>query len=47
LQSLHIFGRRSFPIEIPRWRVHDLDTQDDWVRAELVHKALFTELKFT
>jgi pseudaminic acid cytidylyltransferase len=41
LQRVRLFDRRSCPIEIPRWRVHDIDTPDDWTRAELVHKALF------
>jgi N-acylneuraminate cytidylyltransferase len=25
---------------LPRWRVQDIDTEDDWVRAELMHKTL-------
>lgn len=25
---------------LPRWRVQDIDTEDDWKRAELMHKAL-------
>ena len=41
LKDVGIFDRRSYPLEIPRWRVHDIDTPDDWARAELVHKALF------
>jgi pseudaminic acid cytidylyltransferase len=40
LEGMRVFDRHSFPIEIPRWRVHDIDTQDDWERAELVYKAL-------
>lgn len=43
LEGVRVFGPRSFPIEIPRWRVHDIDTPDDWIRAELVHRALFPE----
>lgn len=35
-----IFGPRSAPLIIPRWRVQDIDTPDDWRRAE----ALFTAL---
>ena len=31
-----IFTERSTFIEIPRWRVHDLDTEEDWQRAERV-----------
>lgn len=27
-------------VEVPAWRVVDLDTEDDWARAELVHALL-------
>jgi pseudaminic acid cytidylyltransferase len=30
-------------LSIPNWRVVDIDTADDWVRAELLHKVLKTE----
>jgi N-acylneuraminate cytidylyltransferase len=43
LEGVRVFGPRSYPIEIPRWRVHDLDTPEDWIRAELVHRALFPD----
>ena len=36
LQNKHIFDRHSAPIIIPRWRVQDIDTQDDWERAEIL-----------
>jgi len=29
------------PLLIPRWYVNDIDTEEDWVRAELIYKALF------
>lgn len=32
-------------IEIPAWRVVDLDTEDDWARAELVHELVRAELR--
>ena len=35
-----IFGNRSKPIVIPRWRVQDIDTHDDWFRAELIFNQL-------
>ncbi|MBN1548064.1 MAG: pseudaminic acid cytidylyltransferase [Syntrophaceae bacterium] len=35
-----IFDHHSKPIKIPRWRVQDIDTQDDWKRAELVAAAV-------
>lgn len=36
-----LFGPRSVPILLPRWRVQDIDTEEDWVRAELIHRALY------
>lgn len=36
LENKRIFDRRSKPVMIPRWRVQDIDTQDDWVRAEIL-----------
>jgi N-acylneuraminate cytidylyltransferase len=43
LENVRIFDRRSKPVEIPRWRVHDIDAPEDWARAELVHAALFPQ----
>lgn len=40
LSNRPIFGIRSTVVELPRWRVHDIDTDDDWRRAELVWNAL-------
>ena len=28
------------PLLLPRWRVQDIDTEEDWKRAELLHAAL-------
>ena len=36
-----IFGPRSRPLLVPRWRVNDIDTEDDWHRAELLARALW------
>jgi N-acylneuraminate cytidylyltransferase len=36
LNSLQLFDRHSYPVRIPRWRVQDIDTEDDWKRAELL-----------
>jgi pseudaminic acid cytidylyltransferase len=44
LEERPIFGPRSTFIELPRWRVHDIDTPDDWQRAELVWRALHTDI---
>jgi N-acylneuraminate cytidylyltransferase len=35
LEGKRIFDAHSVPIRIPRWRVHDIDDPDDWIRAEL------------
>jgi pseudaminic acid cytidylyltransferase len=36
LEGRRIFDRNSMPLVIPRWRVQDIDTQDDWERAEML-----------
>lgn len=36
IQGKRIFGDRSKPILIPRWRVQDIDTPEDWERAEIL-----------
>jgi pseudaminic acid cytidylyltransferase len=36
LSGARIFDRHSTPVLIPRWRVQDIDTLDDWVRAEML-----------
>lgn len=41
LEDKRIFGRHSFPVVIPRWRVQDIDTEEDWKRAELIQQAIF------
>lgn len=43
LEGKRIFDRYSKPVVIPRWRVQDIDTLEDWFRAELIYKALFSE----
>lgn len=30
----------SKPLVLPRWRVQDIDTEDDWTQAELMRQAL-------
>ena len=35
-----IYMHDSRPVHLPRWRVQDIDTPDDWQRAELMHKML-------
>lgn len=36
LEDKRIFDRHSRPVMIPRWRVQDIDTPDDWERAEIL-----------
>jgi pseudaminic acid cytidylyltransferase len=40
LKNLKMFDRHSHPIKIPRWRVQDIDTEDDWKRAEIMFDML-------
>lgn len=39
IEQRPVFDRRSVPIIIPRWRVQDIDTSEDWIRAELMFRA--------
>ena len=34
------FGVQSTFVEIPSWRTHDLDTEEDWEHAEIVYRAM-------
>jgi pseudaminic acid cytidylyltransferase len=38
-----MFGRDSIPIILPRHLVQDIDTQEDWDRAEVMYKVLEEE----
>ena len=33
-----VFDPHSAAVGIPRWRVQDIDTEDDWRRAELIYE---------
>lgn len=39
-----VFSADSAPIILPRYRVQDIDTLEDWVRAELLLKIMEAEL---
>ena len=43
LASKPIFNADSMPIILPRHRVQDIDTQEDWIRAEWMFKAIRAE----
>lgn len=40
LQGKMIFSPASLPVMLPRHRVQDIDTPEDWVRAEWLFKAM-------
>lgn len=40
LDNRRIFDRDSSTILLPRWRVQDIDTPDDWERAEVLARFL-------
>ena len=40
LNSLKMFEHHSYPVKIPKWRVQDIDTADDWKRAELLFNTI-------
>ena len=43
LQGRMIFSSGSEPVPLPRHRVQDIDTPEDWVRAEWLFKAIQAE----
>ncbi len=40
LKGISIFTPHSIPVLLPRYQVQDLDTLEDWERAEWLHRAL-------
>jgi len=40
LEEKTIFSSESYPVILPRHLVQDIDTQEDWIRAELMFKAI-------
>jgi len=40
LKGLELFDKHSYPVKIPHWRVQDIDTTDDWKRAEILFKTM-------
>lgn len=39
LSGLPVLASKCAPVELPRHRVQDIDTSEDWVRAEMMFKA--------
>lgn len=42
LDERRLFSKDAVPVMIPRSRVQDIDTPEDWARAELMFKAMKT-----
>ena len=40
LEGKRMFDDNSIPIIIPRYKVQDIDSEEDWQRAELMFKAI-------
>lgn len=39
LQKIPLFSKNSIPVIIPRHRVQDIDTPEDWKRAEMMYQV--------
>lgn len=42
LSRARVFDRHSTVVRIPRWQVQDIDTEEDWLRAEFIAMYLKT-----
>ena len=40
LNKKKFFGKNSKMILLPRWRVQDIDTMNDWKKAEIIFRLL-------
>ena len=40
IRQNNIFNKKSHFVLIPKWRYHDLDTNEDWQRAEIYNKLI-------
>lgn len=45
LDEKNIFSSHSMPIILPRYRVQDIDTQEDWLSAELMFEMIMRKRK--
>jgi len=43
LNEIPIFSPQSVPVVLPRYRVQDIDTQEDWIRAEAMFQSLLSK----
>ena len=44
IEQKPVFDKHSKPLMVPRWRVQDIDTAEDWTRAELMAPGIMGEL---
>lgn len=40
LEDYDTFSSNASPVILPNWRVYDIDTEDDWTRAELAFQSI-------
>lgn len=40
LKTRLLIGKKTIPLILPEWQVHDIDHEDDWVIAELKYQML-------
>ncbi len=40
INNIPLFSSASIPILLPRYRVQDIDTEEDWLQAEYMHTIL-------
>jgi N-acylneuraminate cytidylyltransferase len=43
LEERVVFAKASVPVPLPRYRVQDIDTPEDWIRAEWMFSAMRNE----
>lgn len=43
LRDARIYTADARPVILPRWRVQDIDTPEDWTRAALMHRMLMEQ----
>jgi N-acylneuraminate cytidylyltransferase len=47
LSGQPIFSQHAAPVIVPRYRVQDIDTPEDWIQAELLFEALINKKGLT
>lgn len=45
LESKKVFSEQAVPVKLPRHRVQDIDTQEDWMYAELMFELISSQEK--